>query len=199
MHISIWAILKGFWSLLGWLGSLMRPPQGPAVTIAPASIRDAERQDIYPRFIVLENSGTAAACNLEWETRTYYDPLVPPTYDRKRKRLSTALRPGESFTLELLAGSDESVTPGSRGMALADLYAFEVFVRYQNAGKQGMLSYIRIGMAGEIEYRDHAVNLFHRSVLSVEIWFRHLLSNFWINVKVKARPRLYGVLAWMKA
>jgi hypothetical protein len=195
MDLSLWGILKALWGVLGWLWSLLRLPNGPALTIAPASIRNSERQDIYPRFIVFENSGTASAFNVEAEIRTYYDPILRPTYDPKKKRLSTALKPGDQFRLELLAGSDESSVPGAPGLALADFYCFEVFVRYQNAGKQNLLSYVRIGMVGEIEHRDHAVNPLRRAVLPTEIWCRHFFPNLWIHAKVRARPNVYRLLS----
>lgn len=194
MDLPFWGILRWLWSVVGWLRSLFFPPPGPAVTIAPVNIRSTDRQDIYPRLIVFENSGTAAAFNVEWETRKYYDPVLPPTYDRKRGRLSAALKPGDQFQLTLLEGTDERASPGSPGVALADFYEFEIFVRYRNVAKQGFLSYVRVGLAGEVEHRDHAVNPFRRLILPVEICCRHFLPSLWVHVKVKGRPQLYRLL-----
>lgn len=176
MESSVLGILRCL--LERWFRSLLRPPSGPALTIAPTSIRNPDQQDIYPRFIVFENTGTAAAFNLEWEVRKYYDSLLPPKYDKNAGRLSTALKPEVELKLELLAGTDESPKPGSRGLALTDLYPFEVLVRYQNAEKQSLLSYVRIGMGGTIEAHDHAVNRFRRALLPIEIWCRHFLRSF---------------------
>ena len=190
MVVNIWSIGKWLWSLLGWLRSLLRPPHGPAVTIAPVSIRHTDRQDVNPQCIVLENSGTATAFNLEYEIRKYYAGLLPPSYDKKRKRLSSALKPGDSFSLKLLEGSGES-------LSLADFYDFEIFVHYQNAAKQAVLFYVSVGMAGEVKYRDHAVNPFRRLVLPTEVWCKYFFASLWIHIKVKTRPKLYRVGKWI--
>jgi hypothetical protein len=181
----------------GWLRSFLFPQPGPAVTVAPVNIRGGGRQNICPGRVVFENSGTASAFDLEWETRKYNDPILPPTYDRKRERLTAALKVGDQFALELLDGTNDPQSPGSRSLTLADFYEFEIFVRYRNAAKQRFLSYVRVAMAGHVEYHDHAVNPFHRLILPAEIWCRHFIPSLWAHIKANARPRLYQLLKWI--
>ena len=138
-----------------------------------------------------------SAFSVEWEVHKYYDAMLPPKHETVKQRLTAALKPGDTFAVNLLDDPDDASAPGSRGHAVADWYSFEVFIRYKDVAKHGFLSYVRVGRAGRIQQQDHAVGLFRRPILPAEIWCRHFGLSLWIHIKVRTRPRIYAALKWV--